>query len=84
MHDFDVKMPTDCTFSEERKESTTNSFLSISELESGPQEINSWKIRLHLTFQRIGIKATKFDETRIYFKSDVFSIVPVVDAKAPF
>ena len=77
-------MPTDCTFSGGRKAATTNSFLSISELECGPQEINSWKIRLQLTFQRTGIKATKFDETRIYFKSDVFSIVPVVDAKAPF
>ena len=77
-------MPTDCTFSGGRKEATTNSFLSISELECGRQEINSWKIRLHLTFQRIDIKATKFDETRIYFKSDVFSVVHVVDAKAPF
>jgi len=40
-HDFDVKMPTDCTFFEGRKEATTNSFLSIFELECGSQEINS-------------------------------------------
>ena len=55
-------------------------FLSLSKLECGPQEIGSWKIRLHLTFQRIGKNATTFNETRIHFKRDVFDAVAVVDA----
>ena len=59
-------------------------FLSLSILGCGPQEINSRKSRLHLTFQRLGTKATKFAEARIHFESDVFVAVTVVDAKAPF
>jgi len=57
---------------------------SLSELECGPQEINSREIRLHLGhFQQIGINATKFEKTGIHFKTDVFAAVAVVDAKAP-
>ena len=48
LHDYDVKMPN-FTFCGERKQVTTN-FLSLSKLESGPQEINSREIRLHFTF----------------------------------
>ena len=34
-------------------------------------------------FQEIEINATKFQETRIHFKSDVFATVAAADAKAP-
>ena len=33
-------------------------------------------------FRRIGINATKFEKTRIHFKSDVFAAVALVDTKA--
>ena len=58
-------------------------FLSLSKFESGPQEINSKEIRRHSHFQWIGINSTKFEKTRIHFKSDFFAPVAVVDAKAP-
>ena len=35
-----------------------------------------------LHFQQSGINATKFEKMRIYFESDVFAAVSVVDAKA--
>ena len=35
-------------------------------------------------FQRIGINVTRFEKTRIHFKSDVFTVVTVVDATAPY
>ena len=56
---------------------------SLSKLESGPQEINSREIRLHLPFSPTGINATKIERTGIHFKTDVFAAVAVVDAKAP-
>ena len=57
---------------------------SLSELECGPQEINSREIRLHLgNFQQIGINAIKIEKTGIHFKTDVLAAVAVVDAKAP-
>ena len=34
-------------------------------------------------FKRIGINATKVWKTQIHFKSDVFAVVAVVDAKVP-
>ena len=49
LHDYDVKMPN-CKFYGGRKQATMNLFLSLSKLESGPQEINSREIRLHLPF----------------------------------
>ena len=56
---------------------------SLSQLECGPQEINSREIRLHLPFLAIGINATKIEKkTGIHFKNDVFAAVAVVDAKA--
>ena len=48
LHDYDVKMPN-CKFYGGRKQATMNLF-SLSKLESGPQEINSRVIRLHLPF----------------------------------
>ena len=48
LQDYDVKMP-DFTLYGGRKEAKTN-FLSLSYLDCGPQEINSRKIRLNLTF----------------------------------
>ena len=57
---------------------------SLPKLECGPQEINSREIRLHLGhFQQTGINATKIEKTGIHFKTDVFTAVAVVDAKAP-
>ena len=56
---------------------------SLSELECGPQEINSREIRLQCHFQQIGINATKIEKTGIRFKTDVFAAVAVVDDKAP-
>ena len=38
-------------------------FLSLYELEQGPQEINSREILLQFTFQRIVINATEFEES---------------------
>ena len=53
-------------------------FLSaLSKLEPGLQEINSREIRLKKTGRSLKKK------TRIHFKSDGFSAVAVVDAKAP-
>ena len=51
LHDFDVKMPN-CMFNGGHKQWTTN-FLSLSKLQCSPQEINSWKICLHLTLSAI-------------------------------
>ena len=48
-----------------------------------PQEINFIEIGLVCHFQQIGINATKFLQTGIHFKSDVFTAVAVVDAKVP-
>ena len=44
-HDYDVKMPNFTGVNKRRR-----IFLSLSKLECGLQEINSGKIRLHLTF----------------------------------
>ena len=35
-------------------------------------------------FQRIGIHVTSFEKTRFHFKSDVFTVVTVVDATDPY
>ena len=51
LHDFDVKMPN-YMFNGGHKQWTTN-FLSLSKLQCSPQEINSWKICLHLTLSAI-------------------------------
>jgi len=35
-------------------------------------------------FQQIGINATKIEKKGVYFKTDVFAAVAIVDAKAPY
>ena len=56
---------------------------SLSQLECGPQEINSREIRLHLPFLAIWNQRDKdWKKTGIHFKNDVFAAVAVVDAKA--
>ena len=46
--------------------------------------INSREIRNTCHFQQIRINATKFGKTGIHFKSDVFAVFALVDAKAPY
>ena len=59
-------------------------FLSVSKLEWGLQEFNSMEICLHYWhFQRIRINTTKFEETRIHFKSDVLVPSPSSMLKLP-
>ena len=82
LHDCGVKIPN-FTFMEDVKK-RERILLPLSKLECGPQEINSREIRLHLQCQQIGISATKFEKTRIHFKSEVFDAVALVDAKAPY
>ena len=56
---------------------------SLSQLECGPQEINSREIRLHLPFLANWNQRDKdWKKTGIHFKNDVFAAVAVVDAKA--
>lgn len=45
-----------------------NIFLSLSKLEwpCGPQEFNSWKNHLHLTFKWVGIKATTVVKAQVF------------------
>ena len=75
LDDYDLKMPHFTINGNINKR--LRSFLSLSKLEYGRQEINSKEIR-------VGINATKFEKTRIHFKSDFFAAVAVVDAKAPY
>ena len=57
---------------------------SLSNLECGPQGINSREIRLHLPFSANWNKRDKDWKTGIHFKTDVIAAVAVVDAKAPY
>ena len=52
LHDYDVKMPNFSFYGSfmEDVDKRRRIFLSLSELECGPQEINSREIDLHLTF----------------------------------
>ena len=52
-------------------------------LSSVPDESTPGKYANIWHFRRIGINATKFEKTRIHFKSDISAAVAVVDAKAP-
>ena len=56
---------------------------SLSKVESAPQEINSKEIRQHLPFSANWNKRDSVRKTGIHFKTDVFTAVAVVDAKAP-
>ena len=55
-------------------------FLNLSEVSKNS---TPWKFAYIWHFQRIRINTTKFEETRIHFKRDVFGAITVVDAKAP-
>ena len=76
LHDVNVKIPN-CTFYGGRI------FLSPPKLECGAQEINSWKIRLHLTFSANWHKRDKVWRNANLFQKWRFGAVAVVDAKAP-
>ena len=52
-------------------------------LSSVPDESTPGKYAYIWHFRRIWMNATKFEKTRIHFKSDVFAAIAVVDAKAP-
>ena len=54
-------------------------FLNLSEFSKNS---TPWKFAYIWHFQRIRINTTKFEETRIHFKSDVLGAVTVVNAKA--
>ena len=47
-----------------------------------PKKSTPGKFAYIWLFQEIGMSATKFEQTRIHFKSDFFAAVAVVDAKA--
>ena len=81
LHDYNMKMPN-CKFYGGCKQAMANLSFS-SKLEWGLQEFNSWKFAYIWHFQWIRINTTKFEVTRIHFKSDIFSAVTVVDAKLP-
>ena len=57
---------------------------SLSNLECGPQGINSREIRRHLPFSANWNKRDEDWKTGIHFKTDVIAAVAVVDAKAPY
>ena len=52
-------------------------------LSSVPYESTPGKYAYIWHFRRIWMNATKFEKTRIHFKSHVFAAIAVVDAKAP-
>ena len=67
----------------ERKPTTPNFFFLYLNLSAAPKNSTQGKFAYICHFQRIGIiNATKFEKTRIHFKSDIFVAVAVVDAKA--
>ena len=55
-------------------------FLNLIKFEAIPKKSTPGKCAYILLFQRIEINATKFEKTRIDFKSDVFDAVAVVVA----
>ena len=56
---------------------------SLSKVGCAPQEINSREIQKHLPFSANWNKRDSVWKTGIHFKTDVFTAVAVVDAKAP-
>ena len=81
LHDYDMKMPN-CKFYEGCKQAIKSFFLFLN-LSEVSKNSTPWKFAYIWHFQRIRINTTKFEETRIHFKSDVFGAVTVVGAKAP-
>ena len=55
----------------------------LSKLERVLKKSTPAKFAYNCYFQQIGINVTKIEKTEIQFKTDVFSAVAVVDAKAP-
>ena len=80
LHDYDVKMPNS-KFYGGRKQATTNLFFSLN-LSAVLKKSTPGKFAYTCHFQQIGMNATKFEKTGIHFKTDVFAVVAVVDAKA--
>ena len=72
MTDYDMKMQT----------SDAESFFLFLNLSEVSENSTPWKFAYIWHFQRIRINTTKFEETRIHFKSDVLGAVTVVNAKA--
>ena len=66
-----------------RRQRLRRNFLSLSKLDKFkaiPKKSTPGKCAYILLFRRIEINATKFEKTRIDFKSDVFDAVAVVVA----
>ena len=64
------------------KPASQDEFFFLSLIFSGiPMKSTPGKFAYILHFQQSGINATKFEKMRIYFESDVFAAVSVVDAK---
>ena len=83
LHDYDVKMPN-CTFCWGRKKSDDEFFFLLLNVSAVPKKSTPGKFAYTLHFQRNGINAIKYEETRIHFKNGVFAAFAVVDAKSPY
>ena len=82
LHEHVVKFPY-ARSSVERKPTTLNFFFLYLNLSAAPKNSTQGKFANVCHFQRIEIiNATKFEKTRIHFKSDILVAVAVVDAKA--
>ena len=81
LHDYDMKMPN-CKFYGGCKQAIKSFFLFLN-LSEVSKNSTPWKFAYIWHFQWIRINTTKFEETWIHFKSDVFGAMTVVDAKAP-
>ena len=81
LHDYVVKMPN-CKFYGGSKQATTNLFFLSLSLTAVLKKSTPGKFVYICHFQQTGINATKIEKTGIHFKTDVFTAVTVVDAKA--
>ena len=72
-----------CKYYGGRKQATTNLFLSLN-LSAVLKKSTPGKFAYTCHFQQIGINARKMEKTGIHFKTDVFTAVAVIDAKAPY
>ena len=66
-HDYGVKIPMEDVNKRQRI------FLSLSNLSVVPKKSTPGKFAFIWHFQQSGINATKFEKTRVHFKSDVFA-----------
>ena len=84
LHDYGMKLPN-FTFYGGRKQVTMNNFsFLILHLSGVPKSSTPGKFTNIWQFQRVGINTTRFEKRRIHFRSDVFTAIAVVDAKAPY